>query len=246
MPHQGNRFSSFDADTLLMLTSSEYSRLDELLALAGHQDQVLNRAELLGFLHGLVITPDTIQSSEWLPQVFGEEIDTFTDREQGERLLKGLVDVYNRFNDLYLQGRLHFPYCLTEPSEETVSNALDWGFGFNLALEMRPEIWLGNGPVDKLDVDENLFASFSVVNGIAWPDEADEMFADDGCPDQPQDESELLATLLLALPNAVTVIQDYAAQLQTRLAKIGRNEPCPCGSGKKYKNCCSDSRTTLH
>jgi tetratricopeptide (TPR) repeat protein len=22
------------------------------------------------------------------------------------------------------------------------------------------------------------------------------------------------------------------------MAKIGRNEPCPCGSGKKYKNCC--------
>jgi SEC-C motif-containing protein len=20
--------------------------------------------------------------------------------------------------------------------------------------------------------------------------------------------------------------------------KIGRNEPCPCGSGKKYKKCC--------
>ena len=22
------------------------------------------------------------------------------------------------------------------------------------------------------------------------------------------------------------------------LSKVGRNEPCPCGSGKKYKNCC--------
>ena len=22
--------------------------------------------------------------------------------------------------------------------------------------------------------------------------------------------------------------------------KIGRNEPCPCGSGKKYKKCCGD------
>ena len=21
-------------------------------------------------------------------------------------------------------------------------------------------------------------------------------------------------------------------------AKTGRNDPCPCGSGKKYKNCC--------
>jgi uncharacterized protein YecA (UPF0149 family) len=23
--------------------------------------------------------------------------------------------------------------------------------------------------------------------------------------------------------------------------KIGRNEPCPCGSGKKYKHCCLNS-----
>ena len=23
-----------------------------------------------------------------------------------------------------------------------------------------------------------------------------------------------------------------------RSAKVGRNDPCPCGSGKKYKNCC--------
>ncbi|MDY3365198.1 MAG: SEC-C metal-binding domain-containing protein [Prevotella sp.] len=23
--------------------------------------------------------------------------------------------------------------------------------------------------------------------------------------------------------------------------KIGRNEPCPCGSGKKYKKCCGSS-----
>lgn len=22
--------------------------------------------------------------------------------------------------------------------------------------------------------------------------------------------------------------------------KIGRNDPCPCGSGKKYKKCCKD------
>ncbi|MBR5501017.1 MAG: SEC-C domain-containing protein, partial [Clostridia bacterium] len=23
-------------------------------------------------------------------------------------------------------------------------------------------------------------------------------------------------------------------------AKVGRNDPCPCGSGKKYKNCCGE------
>jgi len=25
--------------------------------------------------------------------------------------------------------------------------------------------------------------------------------------------------------------------------KIGRNETCPCGSGKKYKTCCLQKRT---
>ena len=29
-----------------------------------------------------------------------------------------------------------------------------------------------------------------------------------------------------------TVVRDY---------KVGRNDPCPCGSGKKYKNCCLSS-----
>jgi hypothetical protein len=26
--------------------------------------------------------------------------------------------------------------------------------------------------------------------------------------------------------------------------KIKRNDPCPCGSGKKYKKCCMDKTTT--
>ncbi|TFH13897.1 MAG: hypothetical protein E4H02_10920, partial [Lentisphaerales bacterium] len=25
-------------------------------------------------------------------------------------------------------------------------------------------------------------------------------------------------------------------------AKIGRNDPCPCGSGKKYKKCCGGEK----
>ena len=34
----------------------------------------------------------------------------------------------------------------------------------------------------------------------------------------------------------------YKAQKRSMIVvkgkKIGRNEPCPCGSGKKYKQCC--------
>jgi SWIM/SEC-C metal-binding protein len=42
---------------------------------------------------------------------------------------------------------------------------------------------------------------------------------------QPEDITDL--DILLNTPEPVTVDK-----------KIGRNEPCPCGSGLKYKKCC--------
>jgi uncharacterized protein YchJ len=30
----------------------------------------------------------------------------------------------------------------------------------------------------------------------------------------------------------------YASKQEFELPKVGRNDPCPCGSGKKYKKCC--------
>jgi len=31
---------------------------------------------------------------------------------------------------------------------------------------------------------------------------------------------------------------DSSSAKQSKRKKIGRNDPCPCGSGKKYKKCC--------
>jgi len=44
-------------------------------------------------------------------------------------------------------------------------------------------------------------------------------------PDKPEDITDL--EILLNPPKAKIVEK-----------KVGRNEPCPCGSGKKYKKCC--------
>ena len=35
-----------------------------------------------------------------------------------------------------------------------------------------------------------------------------------------------------------TNIDEPVTKKPKRIKKIGRNEPCPCGSGKKYKRCC--------
>ncbi|WP_436231241.1 SEC-C metal-binding domain-containing protein [Caballeronia sp. LjRoot29] len=36
-------------------------------------------------------------------------------------------------------------------------------------------------------------------------------------------------------PANLTALLRVAAKAR---AKVGRNDPCPCGSGKKYKKCC--------
>jgi SWIM/SEC-C metal-binding protein len=46
-------------------------------------------------------------------------------------------------------------------------------------------------------------------------------------PDKSEDISDLTRLLNPPKPRIVE-------------KKVGRNEPCPCGSGKKYKNCCSE------
>lgn len=41
-----------------------------------------------------------------------------------------------------------------------------------------------------------------------------------------------------------TVVRRASATVVRDSARIGRNDPCPCGSGKKYKNCCMRKENT--
>ena len=41
-------------------------------------------------------------------------------------------------------------------------------------------------------------------------------------------------------PEDITALEILLNPIKTKIAekKVARNEPCPCGSGKKYKKCC--------
>jgi uncharacterized protein YecA (UPF0149 family) len=43
---------------------------------------------------------------------------------------------------------------------------------------------------------------------------------------------------LSELPNVAARLQVSSPQVTTSRQKVGRNDPCPCGSGKKFKKCC--------
>ena len=57
---------------------------------------------------------------------------------------------------------------------------------------------------------------------------------------------QLPATLQMIAAYWQTGPQVLPRQQPVRSAKVGRNEPCPCGSGKKFKTCCGANGSTLH
>jgi len=46
------------------------------------------------------------------------------------------------------------------------------------------------------------------------------------------------ASMYMAFTNPFPLMPGYVDTYVRKQRKIGRNEPCPFGSGKKYKNCC--------
>jgi len=48
--------------------------------------------------------------------------------------------------------------------------------------------------------------------------------------------------ILQKMDQRLTVLKEEGHTLMQRI-KVGRNEPCPCGSGKKFKKCCLNKCT---
>ena len=58
---------------------------------------------------------------------------------------------------------------------------------------------------------------------------------------QPIERVQVANPITAGLQNGVkkvTVTRRASSTVVRDGAQVGRNDPCPCGSGKKYKNCC--------
>jgi preprotein translocase subunit SecA len=59
--------------------------------------------------------------------------------------------------------------------------------------------------------------------------------------DDMENRAEKIANVTYTAPTetgeAITVLDESTASSAAGLPRVGRNEPCPCGSGKKYKQC---------
>lgn len=124
-----------------------------------------------------------------------------------------------------------------------------WAFGFMLGFQQRGEEW-----TQWLDEDEDLADGVYGIFDLLPPeliqneDQAegdegeDEFDEEESFDDEPLDLEERMA-ILADLPELLNEL--HIARVERlvsrvpvrRIAEPGRNDPCPCGSGLKYKRC---------
>lgn len=204
----------------------ELEILDAFLSSEEVPEQALLLSELDGFLTGLAAGPELVMPAEWLPHVWGGREPNFRDELEVQKVLGAIM---HRYNDIerQLESRALEPILLETEAGEVLAS--DWANGFLLAVSLRYAAW------DKLtssETDGHLLTPLLALS-------ADE----DGQPlaDLPADlQEELVANAGEFLPQTVLEIHAFWRRAGSGRpgAKIGRNEACPCGSGRKYKKCC--------
>lgn len=208
------------ADLRQPLTDRELDELEDVL--------VANETSLPwveGLFSAVLTGPDLVAPSQWLPLVFRE--DAFPDQAGAERMLTMTMRLFNEVNAT-LQ---HDPRMLAPEHDDVDSiEAFCDGYlaGANLHAEWKDDaigteqlegfrIVVGEAPADEATFESHQRSVAGVVAAL-WAHWEPARRA--SVPDAPSP----------APPSTVT----------RDAAKVGRNDPCTCGSGKKYKKCCAN------
>jgi uncharacterized protein len=221
------------------LSESEITELDEFLKSDATPGECMDISAVDGFLTSLVIGPEVVPPSIWLKAIWGGQGEpAFESSALAQRVISLIMRRFNAISRIFNQPP-EFAPILYEHEVEGTFLADAWCWGFLAAIRLAPEMWQ---PLVE-DEDNRLMLLPLIALGS---EQGGELLEADN--DQTAAEQAALAEL----EPAVVAISRYwrgqwhrpnaalrRASIRPRSLRVGRNEPCPCGSGRKYKRCCA-------
>ena len=208
--------------------------------------------EFDGFCAGLITCPEMIAPSVWLSEVWGPRgAPEFKDLSEMQAMLDLIMAHYNRVASLLMMDGEYYPVM----DEDQRNGDILWEFwmmGFVSAMRLRPEAWesvgrCGNARAIKalMQIDElgriaNAFSDGKRPKAGKLIKQAPTLI-----PGLVEDLNHFAKSKLPGLPSGFPLAANMATA-PISVSKIGRNDPCPCGSGKKVKKCCGAGNLPLH
>jgi uncharacterized protein len=229
------------------LSDAELEELDRFLLYGVDNDEAMTLDRLDGYLHALAIGPQTIMPKQWMPKVWGEDSAMMPPMDSLEQLNHIMGLVMRHYNSIIsgFEQKPPFvvPYWGIRKYETGVfEDAEGWAYGFTEGVALNRAAWK---PLFDTPKGQQWYRPIGLLGEDEFSADQDELIR---TPDLRQEltheiEDSLVNIHAFWLPLRQAI---YERETSQRLrTKVGRNEPCPCGSGKKFKKCCG-SAAELH
>lgn len=223
------------------LSNEEFDRLDNYLLSAATPDETMDLEMLDGFLVALTIGPEGTPLEKWLPEVFGGHLPDNLPEDIRALIVRHAEDVTSYYAQPAREKQpedtpLYYPLVLQEDtSDESWKDTLGqyWAGGFRAGIMLNEEEW-----ISAMDEDEeisDLVCDIMALELGRHPERTSELLNRKSREERVDElpwlvEGILVQWLVRKFGKVETVVREGG--------KIGRNDDCPCGSGKKYKKCC--------
>jgi len=229
------------------LTDAEIEQLDMFLTSESTPKAAMDISMMDGFITALASGPNMMMPSSMLPWIWdpdrGEKSPTFATAAESKHIVELIIRYWNNINDT-LNNALHEyePLILEGELDGQMIPIIDeWCIGYYKCIVIDRAAW---APLMAQHPEW-----FAVIILYGTEDGWDELKLRRDSPDQHQAFANSLAG------SARNIHRYWSEQRRMQIArgevpgvigrrdpirhapKIGRNDPCPCGSGRKYKRC---------
>jgi uncharacterized protein len=220
------------------VTDAELDRLGDFLK-SCKGGRAMNVEQLDGFFAALIAGPEVVMPSEYNREVFGGEMSDaceFRSLDEANEILGLIMRHWNTIAATLNKDEVYVPLLLEDENGMVQGN--DWARGFMRGMHMRHDGW-----AELVNDDKHGGCLIPMMMLCHEHDEDPEMRPK---PITPEKREEVIVHMAAGLLQAYQYFRERrqagasarASKPRSTTPKLGRNEMCPCGSGKKYKKCC--------
>ena len=222
------------------MQANVFDKLNEALLKIGREhEEVMLLEELDGFLAGIIVAPEMIPPSQWMPHIWslagdGSHEPVFEGLDEANRILRLVMDHYNRIAKSLLPGSGPYEplFAYDERCDDVIWEL--WAEGFERALNLSPANWLAipkSGDRQAIEALASLRSLIAINQLTSTSPKPEQNRLTEEAPDLIPEWVETLSYWRIAQ-------NPFApASANAMFKNIGRNDQCPCGSSRKYKKC---------
>lgn len=203
--------------------------------------------EIDGYVAALIVCPETVEPSEWLPGILGGD-RAFAEAARAEAAIAAVMEYYDRTARQLAACPEEYAPVLQIDSGTGEPMWEMWIDGFERAMRLRPDAW----EEIALSGDEQASASVRTILALS-----DIYHGRSTLTEEAEDELGWRAPGLIPELVANLYAWTKSREMDKRAAsaagfpsgargddppaferKVGRNGLCPCGSARNYMRCC--------